>query len=116
VDGLICRQAAAADLPALLCLLADDAVAPACGVYTDEFTPGVAAAFGEIERDPNNALWLGERGCEVVAILQLMLIPGRARRAVPRAKPRARSAREVQPARRAAPRAAAFPRHAKVGR
>jgi GNAT superfamily N-acetyltransferase len=79
------RLATAADLPALLRLLVDDAVAQARGGYTAEVTPAVAAAFDEIERDPNNELWLGERDGEAVAMLQLTLIPGLSRGGMKRA-------------------------------
>lgn len=85
VDGVAFRQATAADLPALLRLLVDDEVAQARGGYTAEVTPGVAAAFADIGRDPNNELWLGERGGEVVAMLQLTLIPGLSRGGMKRA-------------------------------
>jgi GNAT superfamily N-acetyltransferase len=79
------RQATAADLPALLQLLADDAVAQARGGYMAEVTPQVRAAFGDIDRDPNNGLWLGEREGEVIAMLQLTLIPGLSRGGMKRA-------------------------------
>lgn len=79
------RQARAADLPALLQLLADDAVAQARGNYSAEETPPVAAAFDEIARDPNNELWLGERDGEPVAMAQLTLIPGLSRGGMKRA-------------------------------
>jgi len=85
MDGVGFRKATAADLPALLRLLVDDAVALARGGYTAEITPTVRAAFDEIERDPNNELWLGERGGEVVAMLQLTLIPGLSRGGMKRA-------------------------------
>jgi GNAT superfamily N-acetyltransferase len=79
------RQADAADLPALLRLLVDDAVAQARGSYSGAVTPAVVAAFDEIARDPNNELWLGERGGEVIAMLQLTLIPGLSRGGMKRA-------------------------------
>ncbi len=79
------RLAAAADLPALLRLLADDTVAQARGGYTPELTPAVTAAFDEIARDPNNELWIGERDGEAVAMLQLTLIPGLSRGGMKRA-------------------------------
>jgi GNAT superfamily N-acetyltransferase len=60
-------------------------VAQARGGYTAEVTPAVAAAFDEIGRDPNNELWLGERDGEVVALLQLTLIPGLSRGGMKRA-------------------------------
>jgi GNAT superfamily N-acetyltransferase len=85
MDGVGFRQASAADLPAMLRLLADDDVAQARGGYTAEVTPEVAAAFKEIERDPNNELWVGDLGGEVVAMLQLTLIPGLSRGGMRRA-------------------------------
>jgi len=85
MDGVGFRQASAADLPAMLRLLADDDLAQARGGYTAEVTPEVAAAFKEIERDPNNELWVGDLGGEVVAMLQLTLIPGLSRGGMRRA-------------------------------
>lgn len=85
MDGVSFRQATAADLPALLRLLADDDVAQARGGYTAEVTPAVRAAFDEIGRDPNNELWLGERDGQVIAMLQLTLIPGLSRGGMRRA-------------------------------
>jgi len=85
MQGVSFRLVTADDLPALLRLLVDDAVAQARGGYTAEVTPAVAAAFDEIERDPNNELWLGERDGEVIAMLQLTLIPGLSRGGMKRA-------------------------------
>jgi GNAT superfamily N-acetyltransferase len=85
MDGVTFRQATAADLPALLRLLVDDDVAQARGGYTAEVTPAVRAAFEEIERDPNNELWVGEHEGELVAMLQFTLIPGLSRGGMKRA-------------------------------
>jgi len=79
------RLATPADLPALLQLLVDDAVAQARGGYAAEVTPEVRQAFDEIERDPSNELWLGEREGDIVAMLQLTLIPGLSRGGMKRA-------------------------------
>jgi GNAT superfamily N-acetyltransferase len=79
VDEVVLHLATAADLPALLRRLADDAAAQARGRYGAEVTPAVRQAFEDIERDPNNELWLGERDGEVIAMLQLTLIPGLSR-------------------------------------
>ena len=79
------RQATAADLPAMLRMLVDDEIAQARGGYGAEVTPAVAAAFDEIVRDANNELWVGELGGEVVAMLQLTLIPGLSRGGMRRA-------------------------------
>ena len=85
MDGVSFRVAVAADLPALLRLLVDDDLAQARGGYTAQITPAVAAAFDEIERDPSNELWVGERDGEVIAMLQLTLIPGLSRGGMKRA-------------------------------
>lgn len=85
MSGVAFRQAVAADLPAMLRLLVDDEVAQARGGYSAEVTPAVAAAFHQIGRDPNNELWLGERDGEVIAMLQLTLIPGLSRGGMRRA-------------------------------
>ena len=83
--GVRFRQATPADLPALLQLLVDDAVAQARGSHAAEITPEVRQAFDEIERDPSNELWLGEREGDIVAMLQLTLIPGLSRGGMKRA-------------------------------
>ena len=85
MDGVSFRVAVAADLPALLRLLVDDDLAQARGGYTAQVTPAIAAAFDEIERDPSNDLWVGERDGEVIAMLQLTLIPGLSRGGMKRA-------------------------------
>jgi len=85
MEGVGFRQATVADLPAMLRLLVDDEFAQARGGYGAEVTPAVAAAFDEIVRDANNELWVGERDGEVVAMLQLTLIPGLSRGGMRRA-------------------------------
>lgn len=85
MDEVNFRQATAADLPAMLRLLVDDELAQARGGYGAEVTPAVAAAFDDVARDPNNELWVGERAGEVVAMLQLTLIPGLSRGGMKRA-------------------------------
>lgn len=79
------RLATVADLPAILALLADDAIARERSGYTAEPTPAVRAAFDEITADPNNELLVGERDGEVVATLQLTYIPGLSRGGMRRA-------------------------------
>jgi GNAT superfamily N-acetyltransferase len=79
------RVATLADLPTVLALLADDAIAQARSGYTVEPTPVVLAAFEEIAADPNNELLVGERAGEVIACLQLTYIPGLSRGGMRRA-------------------------------
>jgi GNAT superfamily N-acetyltransferase len=85
MDELAFRMATVADLPAMLRLLADDDIAQARGGYGAEVTPAAAAAFRDIERDPGNELWIGESDGELVAMLQLTLIPGLSRGGMRRA-------------------------------
>lgn len=79
------REARDDDLPGILALLADDDVAAARGGYVAEPTPVLADAFAQIQRDPNNLLLVGEQGRQVVAVLQLTLIPGLSRGGMRRA-------------------------------
>lgn len=79
------REATAADLPTILALLADDAIARERTGYVAAPTPEVRAAFDEIAADPNNVLVVGERMGEVVACLQLTFIPGLSRGGMRRA-------------------------------
>ncbi|MCI0570065.1 MAG: GNAT family N-acetyltransferase [Myxococcaceae bacterium] len=79
------RTAVPSDLPVLLALLADDAIARSRTGSSAEPTPAVRAAFDEIEADPNNELLVGEREGEVVACLQLTYIPGLSRGGMRRA-------------------------------
>ncbi|WP_223645863.1 GNAT family N-acetyltransferase [Corallococcus sp. EGB] len=79
------RHARATDLPTILKLLADDAIARARTGYAEEVTPAVEAAFKEITADPNNELIVGEQDGQVVATLQLTYIPGLGRGGIRRA-------------------------------
>jgi GNAT superfamily N-acetyltransferase len=79
------RIATVADLPTVLALLADDAIARERSGYTVEPTAAVRAAFDEIAADPNNELLVGEREGEVIACLQLTYIPGLSRGGMRRA-------------------------------
>lgn len=79
------REARHDDLPGILALLADDDVAAGRGGYAAEPTAALAEAFAQIQRDPNNQLLVGEQGGQVVAVLQLTLIPGLSRGGMRRA-------------------------------
>jgi GNAT superfamily N-acetyltransferase len=81
------RQAARDDLDAIMALLDDDAIS------VDRHSPGnrshatLIAAFEQIERDPNNELWLATMADgAVVACLQLTFIPGLSRNGMRRAQ------------------------------
>ena len=73
------RIATAADLPTILALLADDAIARSRTGYVAEPTPSVCAAFDERADSPNNELVVGELAGEVIATLQLTYLPGLSR-------------------------------------
>ena len=78
--SVIFRQAASADLPAIVALLADDPIGSgreSAGAHLD---PCYAAAFAAIERDPNQLLAVVEIGGKVIGCLQLSFIPGLTRR------------------------------------
>ncbi|MBN8232312.1 GNAT family N-acetyltransferase [Corallococcus macrosporus] len=79
------RIAKATDLPAILTLLADDAIAQSRTGYTEEVVPAVRAAFDEIHADPNNELIVGEQEGQIIATLQLTYIPGLSRGGMRRA-------------------------------
>jgi GNAT superfamily N-acetyltransferase len=74
------RRAGASDLPAIVALLADDALGqhreqpglPLAGSYTD--------AFAAIEADPHQLLVVMTEGSRIVGTLQLTFIPGLSRK------------------------------------
>lgn len=76
------RRATEADIPAIVALLADDALGA-----TRE-SPGDLApyrtAFKRLADDPNQHLVVAERGGRVVGTLQLTVIPGLSRRGATR--------------------------------
>ncbi len=70
------RDAALADLPALVAMLADDHLGALREDTSIPLDPGYAAAFEAIAADPNQRLIVAEQGGEVVGTLQLMFLPG----------------------------------------
>lgn len=79
----VVRIAADADIAAIAQLLADD---PLGRLRERDDHDLYAAAFREIERDPNNAIYVVERGGEVGGCAQLTIIPGLGRGAMRRAQ------------------------------
>ncbi|RKG84253.1 GNAT family N-acetyltransferase [Corallococcus terminator] len=79
------RVATSTDLPVILALLADDAIARSRTGYLEEPVPAVRATFDEIAADPNNELIVGVREGEVIATLLLTYIPGLSRGGMRRA-------------------------------
>ena len=65
------REATAADVPAIVALLAEDLL----GAQRENAEPEVyAAAFEAILAQPHNRVYVGESGAEVVACYQLTII------------------------------------------
>ncbi|NPD28917.1 GNAT family N-acetyltransferase [Corallococcus exiguus] len=79
------RNARATDLPTIIQLLANDAIAQSRTGYAEDVTPAVDAAFKEITADPNNEIIVGEQDGQVVATLQVTYIPGLGRGGIRRA-------------------------------
>jgi GNAT superfamily N-acetyltransferase len=77
----VLRRATAADLPAIVRLLADDELGQGREGGEER---AYAAAFAAIERDPNNMILVVDMDGAVAGCAQLTIIPGLARRAVTR--------------------------------
>jgi len=79
-NALMMRPARAADLPAIVAMLADDPLGATREELCDPL-PGVYhAAFAAIADDPNQVLLVAVREGAVVGTLQLSVLPGLARR------------------------------------
>jgi GNAT superfamily N-acetyltransferase len=77
----VVRAATAADIPAIMRLLAHDEL----GQSRESGDEGIyMAAFAEIERDPNNMILVADVAGAVAGCAQLTVIPGLGRRAVTR--------------------------------
>jgi ribosomal protein S18 acetylase RimI-like enzyme len=74
---VIVRRAAAADLPAIVALLADDVLGAGREAPGD---PAYAAAFAAIEADVNQVFAVADQDGRIVGCLQLSFIPGLSRR------------------------------------
>ncbi len=71
---LVIRDAGAADIPAIVAMLADDMLG--CDREAAIVDPAYLAAFAAIEADPNNRLLVAAQGSELVGCFQLTFIPG----------------------------------------
>ena len=76
---MIVRRATEADLPTIIALLNDDEIARSREGFAPEVTAQTREAFTEISKDPNNELLVGELNGELVATMQLTIIPGLSR-------------------------------------
>lgn len=83
MSDLEIRRATAADVPALVAMLADDPLG-AARETPDDIAP-YEHAFARIDADPGQWLAVAERDGHVVGTLQLTLIPGLSRRGATRA-------------------------------
>ncbi|MFF3286621.1 GNAT family N-acetyltransferase [Streptomyces sp. NPDC003023] len=72
------RSAVADDIPAIVAMLADDALG-ATRESPDDLGPYLAA-YERLKGDPNQFLVVAERGDTVVGTLQLTIVPGLSRR------------------------------------
>jgi GNAT superfamily N-acetyltransferase len=69
------RIATAADLPAIVKLLANDPLGALRERNTVPLPASYASAFAAIERDPNQELWVACADAAVVGVLQVTFIP-----------------------------------------
>jgi GNAT superfamily N-acetyltransferase len=77
---LLIRPATAADLPALVSLMAEDVLGRERDDPSLPLDDGYARAFTEIRTRPDHHLMVGELRGAVVAMLQLTFIPGLGRK------------------------------------
>jgi GNAT superfamily N-acetyltransferase len=69
------RRASAADLPAIVRMLADDALGAQRENYTLPLPESYGQAFASIDADPNNELIVAELAGQVIGVMQLTFIP-----------------------------------------
>jgi ribosomal protein S18 acetylase RimI-like enzyme len=75
----IFRAATETDLPAIVALLAADAMGRPREVLSEPIDPRYTAAFAAMAADPNQMLVVGEQAGQVIGCLQLTFIPGLSR-------------------------------------
>ncbi|KTE02029.1 MULTISPECIES: GNAT family N-acetyltransferase [unclassified Sphingopyxis] len=74
MSNLVLRDAAVADLPAILAMLAEETIPP--GREADPSDPRYLSAFAAIDADPNQRLIAAELDGRVVGTMQLSFLPG----------------------------------------
>ena len=84
--GVLVRPARTDDLPAIIRLLADDALGSTREDPRDPPADCYVAALAAIDTDPNNELVVLERDGAVAGCLQLTVIPGLSRKGATRAQ------------------------------
>jgi ribosomal protein S18 acetylase RimI-like enzyme len=77
VSRISIRPARRGDVPAIVAMLADDALGRGRERIEDPLPPSYLQAFEKVERDPNIFLVVAEgEGGEVIGCLQLCILPG----------------------------------------
>lgn len=79
------RDARREDVPAIVAMLADDALGATREVTTEPLPVSYYKAFDALDRDPNNRLLIAEINDEVVGTLQITFIHGLSRQGAKRA-------------------------------
>ena len=80
------RRAEAADLTAIVALLADDVLGATREHVAEPLPPAYGAAFTAIDGDANQLLLVGEWGGRIIGCLQLSFLPGLGHRGAWRAQ------------------------------
>ena len=70
------RRATEADLPAIVAMLADDALGATREDTREPLAEGYRRAFAAIDADPNQMLVVGELDGRVIATTQISFLPG----------------------------------------
>jgi ribosomal protein S18 acetylase RimI-like enzyme len=79
VESIVFRSALLSDVPAIVALLADDAIGSHREVLGEPLDSRYVEAFRAIEADTNQRLVVVVDGNEVIGTLQLSFVPGLAR-------------------------------------
>jgi len=85
-DKLVLRPARREDVPSIVRLLADDHLGATREALTDPLPASYYAAFDAISAQSGSELLVGQIGSEVVACLQLMILPGLSHQGMTRAQ------------------------------
>ena len=76
MSELTCRDATAADLPAIIAMLAEEKIGGRKDDASEPLDPVYLAAFDVIDRDPHQRLIVAELDGAIVGTMQLSWLPG----------------------------------------